>query len=350
VEGSEVSRTVANDAKRVLFDARPAESGVTGIAQYARTLRTLMKGVPRHFCWSLGEDIKWTPSTPFEEELELPAILEREEIQVFHSPLFHLPALVPCRAVITLHDAIPLVRPDLSNHGFTRLFQEEAQEAAERADAIVCPSEHAKRDVVTSLKVHGGKVHVITETAAPQFRVLEKTGEPKHLLVVGSLEPRKNPLVVLNALAKLSPETRPRVVFVGPRAGIDILWEAHVRGLEESVSWAGTVPDDELVRLYNDAIALVFPSFYEGFGLPVVEAFACGTPVIASNAASIPEVAGDAATFFDPKDADALAHAIGSLTEERRTELRKRGFKRLEQFTRARVQEQLSHLYSEIDA
>ena len=269
---------------------------------------------------------------------------------VFHSPLFHLPALVPCRSVITLHDAIPLVRPDLSDPDFTRLFHEEAIETAERADAIVCPSEHAKRDVVSSLKIDGGKVHVITETAAPHFRVLERTGEPRHLLVVGSLEPRKNPLVVLNALAKLAPETRPRVGFVGPRAGIDILWEAQVRGLEETVSWAGTVPDDELVRLYNDAIALVFPSHYEGFGLPVVEAFACGTPVIASNAASIPEVAGDAAILFDPRDADALAQAIQSLTEEKRAELKRRGFKRLEQFTRARVQEQLSHLYSEIDA
>ena len=269
---------------------------------------------------------------------------------VFHSPLFHLPALVPCRSVITLHDAIPLVRPELSNPGFTKLFQEEALEAAERADAIVCPSEHAKKDIVTSLKVAPKKVHVITETPAPHFRVLERTGEPKHLLVVGSLEPRKNPLVVLNALAKLLPERRPKVVFVGPKSGIDILWEAQVRGLEENVSWAGTVPDEELVRLYNDAIALVFPSLYEGFGLPVVEAFACGTPVIASNAASIPEVAGDAAILFDPKDADALARAMEALDEARRAELTKLGFKRLEQFTRARVCDQLAHLYSEIGA
>ncbi len=269
---------------------------------------------------------------------------------VFHSPLFHLPALVPCRSVITLHDAIPLVRPELSNPGFTKLFQEEAVDAAERADAIVCPSEHAKKDIVTSLKVAPEKVHVITETPAPHFRVLERTGEPKHLLVVGSLEPRKNPLVVLNALAKLLPERRPKVVFVGPKSGIDILWEAQVRGLEENVSWAGTVPDEELVRLYNDAIALVFPSLYEGFGLPVVEAFACGTPVIASNAASIPEVAGDAAILFDPKDADALARAMEALDAARRAELTKLGFKRLEQFTRARVCDQLAHLYAEIGA
>jgi len=345
-----VTRTVATDAKRVVFDARPAESGVTGIARYAKTLRTLMKSVPGHFCWSLGEDLKWAPSTPFEEELELPALLELEDADVFHSPLFHLPALVPCRTVITLHDVIPLVRPELSNPGFTRLFQEEALDAASRADAIVCPTEHAKKDIVASLNVSPEKVHVITETPAPHFRVLERTKPAEHLLVVGSLEARKNPLVVLDALAKLPQEGRPKVVFVGPKSGIDVLWEASVRGLEENVRWAGTVSDEELVRLYNDAIALVFPSLYEGFGLPLVEAFACGTPVIASNAASIPEVAGEAAILFDPKDADALAEAIKSLTEQKREELRKRGFERLENFARARVCDQLAHLYSAIDA
>src|SRR6476619_4973951 len=113
-----MTRTIATDAKRVLFDARPAENCVTGIGRYAKTFHTLMKGIPRHCCWSLGVNLKWTPSSPIEEELELPYLLEREDIDVFHSPLFRLPAVMPCKSVVTIHDAIPLVRPELSNPEF----------------------------------------------------------------------------------------------------------------------------------------------------------------------------------------------------------------------------------------
>jgi glycosyltransferase involved in cell wall biosynthesis len=349
VEGSEVTRTIATDAKRVLFDARPAESGVTGIARYARTLGTLMKGVPGHFCWTLGQDLKWKPATPFEEELELPYILEREEIDVFHSPLFHLPAVLPCKSIVTIHDAIPLVRPELSSPGFTRLFKEQAVEAVTRADRVVCPTEHAKEDLVRALHVAPEKIHVITETPEPHFRVLERKREPEFFLVVGSLEPRKNPLVVLDALTHFPRSHSPRVVFVGPAAGVDVTEQARRRGVEDSVRWLGAVSEEELVQLYNDAIALIFPSLYEGFGLPVVEAFACGTPVIASSASSVPEVAGDAAILFDPSDASALASAMRSLTPERAVDLRKRGFERLEAFSKERVCDQLALLYSELE-
>jgi glycosyltransferase involved in cell wall biosynthesis len=344
-----MTRTVCTDAKRVLFDARPADTCVTGIGRYASTLATLMRGLSGHFCWSLGRELKWTPASPTQEELELPMLLEREAIDVFHSPLFHLPAIVPCRSIVTLHDAIPVVKPELSNPAFSRLFEEEARDAVERTDAIVCPSEHAKNDVVTTLGVAAEKIHVIVETPAPCFRVLERPSEREFFLVVGSLEKRKNPCVVLDALARFPEGKRPRVVFAGPAAGIDLVAEARSRGVEKNVAHVGTVSDEELVQLYNDAIALVFPSLYEGFGLPILEAFACGTPVIASNAASVPEVAGSAAVLFDPADAAALAGAIESLTENRRDELKRLGFERLEHFTRQRVCDQLAHLYSEID-
>jgi len=345
-----MTRTAAVAGKRVIFDARPGESCVTGIGQYARTMKTLMKSVPGHFCFLLGEDLKWSPRTPIEEELELPGLLEREGCEVFHSPLFQLPAVLPCQAVVTIHDAIPLVGPELSNPGFTKLFQAQGREACERADAIVCPSEHAKRDLVSALGLRAEKVHVIAETPAPHFRVLPRSAASgRYFLFVGSLEKRKNPNVVLEALAKLPKADRRPVAFVGPEGGFDLLEEAKKLDVLEWVEKRGVVTDGELVRLYNDAIALVFPSLYEGFGLPLVEAFACGTPVIASNAASLPEIAGDAAILFQPGDADALARAMSSLTEERRSELRARGSRRLESFSQGRVCEQLARLYSELD-
>src|SRR5581483_205692 len=268
---------------------------------------------------------------------------------VFHSPLFRLPAVLPCAAVVTVHDAIPVVRPELSNPEFTRLFEENAREACERAAAVVCPSEHAKKDVVSALGVAAEKVHVIVETPAPHFRVLEGQKPGGYFLVVGSLEERKNPRVVLEALANLPKEDRKPVVFVGPNAGFDVIGLASELGVLENVVRHGAVSDTELVQLYNDAIALIVPSRYEGFGLPVVEAFACGTPVISSTAASLPEVAGDAAFFFSPDDAAGLAELMRSLTEDKRAELRTRGFEQLKRFTRERVCGQLAELYSALE-
>jgi len=112
--------------------------------------------------------------------------------------------------------------------------------------------------------------------------------EGRFLLCVGSLERRKNPGVVLDALARLPAKDAPVAVFVGPEAGFDLAGAAARRGVGQRVRYLGCVPDEDLVALYNEALALVFPSFFEGFGLPVVEAFACETAVVASNATLSP--------------------------------------------------------------
>lgn len=323
---------------RILFDARPSHSS-TGIGRYTRTVRELLRGPE---VWAIGEDLQLRSQTPIEEEFELPAILEDEDIDLLHTPLFHLPAILPCRSIITIHDTIPAARPDLTPRAFAEIFAE-ATEAAERADAIVCPSEHAKRDIVRYLSAAEERVHVIPECPAALFRHLDRPRE-RFLLIVGSVEPRKNPLVVLDALRSVD---RP-AIFAGPSGGLDLHAEIDRRGLSGRVRVLGAVPDNELVRLYNTAAALVFASLYEGFGLPVVEAFACGTPVIASHAASIPEVAGDAAALFDPGSPDELVDAIRGL-DERAADLRTRGFARLESFTPAVVRRRFDELYARIE-
>ncbi|MBI3725145.1 glycosyltransferase family 4 protein [bacterium] len=292
-----------------------------------------------------------------EEEFELPPLIEREGIDLFHSPIFRLPAILACRSVVTIHDAIPAVRPDLTNPDFARIF-EDAPEAARRADAVVCPSEHAKRDVVRALGVPAEKVHVIPEAPSSAFRLLdEKTRkearvrlglEGRFLLVVGSLEKRKNPGVVLDALARV-PDIS--LVFAGPAGGYDLEREAKSRCVLERIRCLGAVPDSDLVALYNEAVALVFPSLAEGFGLPTVEAFMCGTPVIASNASSIPEVAGDAAIVFDPEDADALTDAIRRILDapEFGDDLRRRGRERLAIFSPQTVKSRLAKLYASLE-
>jgi glycosyltransferase involved in cell wall biosynthesis len=345
---------------RVVFDCRPGDACVTGIGRYAKTVGTLLREVPGHACFGLGSDLRWEPGTPIDEEFALPALLEREAIDIFHSPLFHLPAITPCKTVVTIHDAIPAVRLDLATPEFTRLFEEEARDAARRADVVVCPSESAKGDIVRTLNLTAAKVRVIPETPAAHFRVVGEAErasvrerheiEGDFVLIVGSLEHRKNPVLVLEALARL-PKALPLTgVFVGPDAGFDLAGEAAKRGLTDRVRALGVVSDEDLVALYNEAVALVYPSLYEGFGLPIVEAFACGTPVLASNVASIPEVAGDAALIFDPESSAELGDAIyrvGS-SPDLREHLSRRGFERLRLFTPDRVREDFARLYSDL--
>ena len=219
---------------RALLDTRPA-SDRTGIGRYARTIQATLCGeLGAHRVWSLGGvggELRFAPLDRAAEELELPAHLVRESIDLYHSPLFRLPACLPCRSVITIHDAIPLVRPDLSDPRFTALFHAEAKSAVERADRIVCPSDAAKGDLVGALSIDEGKVAVIPESPDPVFRplprestrsALERMGvDLPYVLVVGRVEHRKNPHAILDAVGLL-PEGEPLVVFVGPLGDVNL--------------------------------------------------------------------------------------------------------------------------------
>jgi glycosyltransferase involved in cell wall biosynthesis len=332
---------------------------VTGIGRYARTLAAVLKdGIEGHDAFVLGLDgLELATTSSVEEEFMLPALLEREEIDLYHSPLFRLPAVLPCRSVVTIHDAIPAMRPDLTNPEFAGLFAEEASESGRRADAVVCPSQHAKKDLNRALGIAAEKLHVVPETPDRVFRRSPEAGsrvrrrrgiEGDFFLVVGSLEERKNPGVVLDALARVAGA---KAVFVGPAAGFDLGAEAARRGVRDRVLALGTVPDEELAGLYTESTALVFPSRHEGFGLPLVEAFACGTSVIASNATSLPEIAGDAATFFEPEDAGALSRALRDVltSPELRATLVEKGTERLKIFTPGTVRQRLADLYTALE-
>ncbi|MGE0709138.1 MAG: glycosyltransferase family 4 protein [Planctomycetota bacterium] len=347
---------------RVLFDARPARACRTGIGRYAATLSELLReGVADHACASLGEDVALAAADPREEQLELPALLEREAVDLFHSPLFHLPALLPCAALVTIHDAVPISRPDLCTAEFARLF-ERAGDAARRAAGVICPSEHARAEVAAALDLDPARVHVVPEAPAACFRRLppqeararlgERVPEEPFLLVVGVLDARKNPLLVLDALAHLPEGERPHAVFAGPAGAVDVGSAARERGLARWVTVLGPMTDEELVALYALAQALVFPSLHEGFGLPPLEAFACGTPVIASSAATIPEVVGDAALLFEPTDAAALVRHVETVagwSEDERAAQVERGCVRLGRFSPEAVRARLAEVYAQVE-
>ncbi|MCO5164812.1 MAG: glycosyltransferase family 4 protein [Planctomycetes bacterium] len=340
---------------RVLLDSRSA-ANPTGIGRYTRTLGSVLSGCLGKHEIIADHELLVFPS-PTHEELELPAVLEREGVDAFHSPLFRLPSVLPpsVRAVITIHDAVPALWPELSTDVFARLWHD-ASEAAARADAVVCPTQAARADVIHALGLPHERVHVAPETPAAIFRppTLPEQREARarcglddrpFVLVLGALERRKQPALALEAL-RARPHL-PDIVFVGPAGAVDVAAEARRLGLSDRVRVLGAVPDAEVVGLLGTASALAFPTLAEGFGLPVVEAFATGTPVVASDLPAIREVAGDGAKLVPPGDAEALAAALLEVTSqpELAEALRERGRARLMSYSPDAVRGAFERLY-----
>jgi alpha-1,3-rhamnosyl/mannosyltransferase len=273
-----------------------------------------------------------------------PFVLPRLHLDVMHYPSFPPPYLQPFgpRIVMTLHDAGPWrYAQALTVHG--RLyFRTLLARGTHRSARVITVSEHAKSEIVHFL---GGrylsKISVIPEAARPEFaipcgdafkeEVRTRFELPdSYLFTVSTVEPRKNLVTLLDAYARLkqrSGSTCPPLVIVGRKGwnNDDIL--GYMSELEGSVRFPGFVSDEELIALYQMATCLVFPSLYEGFGLPVVEAMMAGCPVITSTTSSLPEVAGDAALLVDPLNADELVAAMQRVLQDEnlRSEMSQKG-------------------------
>jgi glycosyltransferase involved in cell wall biosynthesis len=246
-------------------------------------------------------------------------------------PVWNVPKLV-----VTMHDTLPFSHPELVFPGGSgRLAWRLKETAAARwADRIVTVSEASKKALQAWSGWLDTRIRVITEGPDPIFcpraddpdagSTLRRYGIPidaRYLLYVGGLSPHKNLLRLVDAFARAA-EQGALLVLVGD---VNDVFHTHVpqiraaiarHGMLDRVVLTGFVPDDDLVFLYSRATALVLPSLMEGFGLPAVEAMACGTPVVSSRAGSLPEVVGDAGVYFDPIDVGSIAAAIGSLLND----------------------------------
>jgi glycosyltransferase involved in cell wall biosynthesis len=240
------------------------------------------------------------------------------------------------KLVVTMHDTLPLAHPELvfpDRKGQLAWRLKEAA-AVRWAHRIVTVSESSRRAIAAWSGRPDHQIHVITEGPDDVFRprpgdprataVLSRLGIPldaRFLLAVGGLSPHKNLVRLVEAFAQLAP-AGVKLVLVGDFHDVFHTHVPEIRAaidrhqLHDRVIMTGFVPDDDLVFLYSRAYALVFPSLLEGFGLPAVEAMACGTPVISSTAGSLPEVVGDAGIYFDPTDAGAIARSMGSLLDD----------------------------------
>jgi glycosyltransferase involved in cell wall biosynthesis len=249
-----------------------------------------------------------------------PGALLSQRVDLVHAPVNVGPLLRPCRMVTTVHDLAFLRYPE-TFRPLHRLYQRTmARWTARHADAVIAVSESTRADCIRFFGVPPAKVVTVPNGVLADFRPLPREqveafrrarGLPERfLLSVATMEPRKNLPRLLEALARVP--AAPPLYLVGGRGWYhDSVDQAIARlGLEGRVHLAGYVPHAELPLWYNAASWLVYPSLYEGFGLPALEALACGTPCIVSAASSLPEVVGDAALLVDPLDVQALAEAL----------------------------------------
>lgn len=267
------------------------------------------------------------------------------------------------RSVCTLHDLAFLVDPSVHTRTNRLFLSAMVPRFLRRADRVICVSECTARDATRLLGLDPVKVAVVPSGVDARFHPPSR-GEiasarsrlalpERYVLYVGTVEPRKNLPTLLRAWARLKRAGDPRRLVIAGKLGWltdDFFRALAASGLEDEVVRLGYVADADLPALYGGAEAFVFPSRYEGFGFPVLEAMACGTPVVCSSSSSLPEVAGDAALLHDPASDEQLADALARLRDDPvlRVELAARGLRRAATFTWARAARETARVYEQV--
>jgi glycosyltransferase involved in cell wall biosynthesis len=362
---------------RIGFDVTPLCVPHSGVGTYTTNLLDHLEQhandeiVPlTHRPWHMDASQSPNGHAPFfrvNKTLWMQTILPRQlaslGLDVCHFTNAVSPIWTPCPSVVTIHDMTLWLFPQL--HGRRRLLamRPVIPLAARRAAAIITVSESAKRDIVSILGVPDHKIHVVYEAPAPFFGVLDPGSRletvrqhhelPEHFILhVGTIEPRKNLVRLLEAFAqfRLSGGSSYSLVLVGQRGWRDeeVFAAAERLALGDAVRFLGYVSPETLLALYNLADVLAFPSLYEGFGLPVVEAIVCGTPVVTSAKGSLAEIAGDAAEFVEPTEVDSIAAGLRRvLTDQaRHAELRAKGLARAARFSWTQAALQTRQVYA----
>ncbi|MBI2944021.1 MAG: glycosyltransferase family 4 protein [Candidatus Wallbacteria bacterium] len=337
----------------VAVDARAASGAYTGIGRYTMALVTALRdaapdlsmlvivteaaragfGVlegPRVELHATSMEVSRHPAADFWLHVTLPALMRQRSIPLLFSCANYLPALSGgARRILTIHDLVPFRHPELDPWTFVVYLRSMLRLGARVADRIVAVSEATAGEIVEILGVDRQRIDVIYNGVQPAFRKLsaeelerrrlDAVGDGPFLLGVGARIPRKNFGRLIEAVALLRKRGFPhRLVIAGPpglsQPELERLVEAH--GLGSAVVFIGYADDEMLLTLYNRAALFVYPSIYEGFGIPMIEAMACGTPVACSRTSCMPEVAGDAAQYFDPYDAASIATACEAALAE----------------------------------
>lgn len=393
---AEPVRGVGSPRMRVAFNALFLQEPRTGTGRYVYNLLQSLgrvDGVTEYLVLSPREPVEApeTPSSfrwetvpvgqvrrggePFEkaywEQRTFPVAAKREECAVMHVPYF----APPWRAhgiptIVTIHDVINLRLPQYRTSPAVQAYSRWVAHAARAAAAIVTVSEHSKRDIIETLGIPEDRIRVIREAAAPQYRritdperlreVCQKYGlGERFVLNVGGLDVRKNLRMLVGAFAAVYHEMGERdlQLFIAgdpKRLGSSPLfpdWRplAAAFGIADQVHCA-PVAEDDLPVLYSAASCFAFASLYEGFGLPPLEAMACGAPVVCSERTSLAEVVGSAGILVNPEDPDRFGAAMQRVlsSPQQTKDLRARGLARVKQFSWDQVAVETSSLYAEV--
>ncbi|GCF08547.1 glycosyltransferase family 4 protein [Dictyobacter arantiisoli] len=298
----------------------------------------------------------------------VPATLFTGPADIYHGPDFVLPPLDKhVRKVVTIHDLAFLEHPEYAVPELSSYLRKVVPEAVAAADVVVTVSSEVSRTLIEHFHTPPEKLAVVPIGVQPYFRritdpiLLAATSHKFKLkqplvLAVGTQEPRKNHKNLIKAFYQAQKQKGgPALLAIA--GGTGWLYEETQQlvrelKLEQKVRFLGRVTDHELITLYSMADVFAFPSFFEGFGIPPLEAMACGAPVITSNTSSLPEVVGDAALQIDPHNVDELAHAITRILQDEplREDLRRKGYQRVQQYTWEQAAQKLLSIYQQVHA
>jgi len=277
----------------------------------------------------------------------LPRALRRLRPSLGHF-IYVVPPAYRGPAVVSVHDLSFEWDPSLMGARDRFMFRTFVPRAARRADRVLAISERTKRDLIEHYAIPERKIVVTPLGVDPTFRPNGTSPDgPPYALFVGGIQPRKDPLTAVKALALVDGDLRLVLVGDEKRGGDEVRTAIERLGLERRVEFAGYVEHEGLASLYRGAACLVFPSRYEGFGLPVLESMASGTPVVASRAGALPEVAGDAAVLVEPGDPEALAEGIQQALGDRER-LVAAGLERARRFTWSETARRTLEVYREL--
>lgn len=309
----------------------------------------------------------WLPANPVGRILweQTRAAWESRRLALLHGFAYALPLIAHIPTVVTVHDLTFILFPEAFPRSKQRYLSYITARSCRQARVVIADSQATARDLQHHLNVPAAKIRVIYTGVDDRYQPLpaeqvsayrQRKGWPQRfMLMVGTLEPRKNHLTLIGAYARYRQSARrPLPLLIGGGKGWHfqhIFRQVQALGLEDDVHFLGFVPWKELPWLYNAATLFVYPSRYEGFGLPVAEAMRCGLPVITSNVSSLPEVAGDAALTVNPEDVDALAAAMLHLLEEAPEQLqimRTRGIRQASRFSWERTAAQTADVYTAV--
>ncbi|MBR5328644.1 MAG: glycosyltransferase family 4 protein [Firmicutes bacterium] len=316
------------------------------------------------FCFSTAQ---WDEQKDILRDDFLPNYIKENHIDLYHVPQngIGLPNKKICKETVTIHDLIPYLYPETVGRGYLRDFLREMPQIMERSDAVITVSECSARDICRIFHYPKAKIHVIHEAPEPIYRPMDKEKVAtflqqkygicgNYILYVGGFGIRKNVKALINAFYLLRQEENIplKLVLPGKRSrdfdALDQLTEALQ--IKDDVIFTDYVPVSDLPYFYNGALMMVYPSIYEGFGLPPLEAMACTTPVIAAKTSSLPEILGNNVLWFDPFDTVELAEQIRRLwvSETLRKRMAKMGKEKADSYSWQETAKQTAKVFRSI--